>query len=453
MVESILMSQTYVIGHVNPDTDSIASAMGYAWFLHELNGEDIQAARAGAVNPQTSWVLKRLGLEAPTLINDASPKFESVSVRLDTAAPDEPLRAAWAIASRTWGIAPIVKEDGTPYGLVNGSSLFSLLSNLVGPHQLRQEMRISDILDLPCRDAANTNIPSFQGSSRIRDSILRILRADGDDFWVVDDRGKYMGISRQREALNPPRLKLILVDHNEPSQSIGAIEEAELVEILDHHRLGSSTTHVPIRFTIDVVGSTSTLVTERIEESGLSAPPNLAGLLLAGLLADTLLLNSPTTTERDKKAAERLARWAIIDGAPLEGETIESYGEHVIKAGTGITSRDPNQLVRTDTKVYQAGGLDFAIAQAEVTDLLLLKERLPFLKQALCDLRDKRGLDFAMLMVTDVVDSSSRLLLTDELPILGDLPYPKQIDGTLLAEDVVSRKKQLLPVVLGLLEG
>jgi manganese-dependent inorganic pyrophosphatase len=447
------MAQTYVIGHVNPDTDSIASAMGYAWFLHELNGEDVQAARAGAVNPQTSWVLKRLGMESPTLINDASPKFESVSVRLDTATPDEPLRAAWSIASRTWGVAPIVNEDGTPFGLVNGPSLFSLLSNLVGPHPQRQEMRLSDILDLPCRDAASTNVPLFQGSSRIRDSILRIMRAEGDDFWVVDEDGQYLGVCRQREALNPPRLRLILVDHNEPNQAIGAIEEAELVEIIDHHRLGSTTTHVPIRFTIDVVGSTSTLVTERIEESGLSAPPNLAGLLLAGLLADTLLLHSPTTTERDKQAAERLARWAFIRGAPLEGETIESYGEQVIQAGSGITSREPDQVVSTDTKVYQAGGLDFAIAQAEVTDLLMLKEKLPSLNQALCDLRDKRGLDFAMLMVTDVVDSTSRLILTDELPILGDLPYPKQSDGTLLAEDVVSRKKQLLPVILGLLEG
>jgi len=155
------MAQTYVIGHVNPDTDSIASAMGYAWFLHELNGEDVQAARAGAINPQTSWVLKRLGMEAPTLINDASPKFESVSVRLDTASPDEPLRAAWSIASRTWGVAPIVNKDGTPFGLVNGPSLFSLLSNLVGPHPQRQEMRLSDILDLPCRDAASTNVPLF----------------------------------------------------------------------------------------------------------------------------------------------------------------------------------------------------------------------------------------------------------------------------------------------------
>lgn len=447
------MSRTYVIGHVNPDTDSIASAMGYAWFLHELNGEDIQAARAGPINPQTFWVLKRLGLETPVLLNDASPRFESVSVRLDTTAPDEPLRSAWTIASRTWGVAPIVNQDGTPFGLVNGHSLFSLLSKLVGPHTSRQEMRISEILDLPCREAANISVPVFQVTSRIRDSILRILRAEGDDFWVVDEQGKYVGVCRQREALNPPRIRLVLVDHNEPNQSIGALEEAELIEILDHHRLGSTTTHVPIRFTIDVVGSTSTLVTERIEEAGFSAPPDLAGLMLAGLLADTLLLHSPTTTDRDKLASERLSRWAFIPNSPLEGETIESYGEQVIQAGSGIASREPSEVVNTDTKVYEAGGEDFAIAQAEVTSMLMLKERLPALKQALCDLRDKGGLDFALLMVTDVVEGSSLLILTDDLPILGDLPYPKQSDGTLFAEGVVSRKKQLLPVVLGLLEG
>jgi manganese-dependent inorganic pyrophosphatase len=447
------MSQTYVIGHVNPDTDSIASAMGYAWYLHELTGEDIRAARAGPVNPQTTWVLKKLGLESPLLLNDASPRFESVSVRLDTTTPDEPLREAWAIASRTWGVAPIVEEDGTPFGLVNGPSLFSLLSKLIGPHPKRQEMRIADILELPCREATNTNVPRFQASGRIRDSIQRIMRAEGDDFLVVDDDGFYIGVCRQREALNPPRLRLILVDHNEPGQAIGSLEEAELVEILDHHRLGSATTHVPIRFTIDVVGSTSTLVAERIEESGFSAPPPLAGLLLAGLLADTLVLNSPTTTDRDKQAAELLARWAFTRGAPLEAETIESYGELVIQAGSGIGSRDPSEVVNTDIKVYAAGGEDFAIAQAEVSDLVLLKERLSSLHHALCDLRDKRGLDFAMLMVTDVVGGSSRLLLTDDLPLLGELPYPKLTDGTLFAEGVVSRKKQLLPVVLGLLEG
>ena len=447
------MTRTYVIGHVNPDTDTISSAMGYAWLLRERDGEEVVAARAGPLNPQTTWVLKRLGLESPLLLNDASPRFESVSVRLDTTTPDRPLRDAWAIANRTWGVAPIVNEDGTPFGLVHGSSLFTFLSKQVGPHPRRQEMRIAEILDLPCREACDMDVPRFQATARIRDSLNRILREEGDDFWVVDENGLYVGVCRQRGVLNPPRLRLILVDHNEPNQAVGSLEEAELVEILDHHRLGTSSTHVPIRFTIDVVGSTSTLVSERIEEAGLSAPPDLAGLLLAGLLSDTLILTSPTTTERDRQAAERLERWALVKGGPLVDETLRSFGEGVLRAGSGLASRQPDEVVRTDIKMYEAGGVNFAIAQAEVTDLLQLNEHLQQLHKALCDLRDRRGLDFAMLMVTDVVRGSSRLLLTDDLPVLSEMPYPRQADGTFLAEGVVSRKKQLLPGILGLLES
>lgn len=447
------MSPTYVIGHVNPDTDSIASAMGYAWLLHERDTEEVIAARAGPLNPQTSWVLKRLGLESPLLVTDASARFETVTIRLDTTSPDRPLQDAWSIATRTWGVAPIVNEDGTPFGMVNGRSLFAFLTKLVGPHPRRQDTKIAEILEQPCREACDTNIPRFPGNGRIRDSLNRILREEGDDFWVVDETGQYAGVCRQREVLNPPRVRLIMVDHNEPGQAIGSLEEAELIEILDHHRLGNTSTHVPIRFTVDVVGSTSTLVSERIEESGLSAPPALAGLLLAGLLSDTLLLTSPTTTERDHQAADRLARWALVKGGPLTGETVNSFGEQVLHAGSGLASRNLNEVVNTDIKVYEAGGMNFAISQVEVTDLLQLKEHLEPLKQALCDLRDKRGLDFAMLMVTDVVRGSSRLLLTDDLPVLSELPYEKLPDGTLRANGVVSRKKQLLPVVLGLLES
>ncbi len=447
------MSRTYVIGHVNPDTDAIAAAMGYAWLLREQDGEGAIAARTGALNPQTTWVLRRLGLESPLLLNDASPRFVSVVRRLNTTTPDALLRDAWAIASRTWGVAPVVNDDGTPYGLVNGRSLFAFINRLVGTHPRRQELRIAEILDLPCREACDTDVPRFQVNKRIRDSINRILRQEGDDFWVVDEDGLYVGVCRQRDVLNPPRLRLILVDHNEPSQALGALDEAELVEILDHHRLGNVSTHIPIRFTIDVVGSTSTLISERIEEAGLSAPPALAGLMLAGCLSDTLVLTSPTTTERDNQAAERLGRWAFVRGGPLAGETIDDFGERVLQAGSGIAARDPKEIVRSDLKLYAAGGLNFAIAQVEVTDLLQLGEHLASLREALTDLRDRRGLDMAMLMVTDVVRGTSRLLLTDDHPILSDLPYPPQPDGTRLASGVVSRKKQLLPVVLGLLEN
>jgi manganese-dependent inorganic pyrophosphatase len=347
----------------------------------------------------------------------------------------------------------VVNADGTPYGLVTGYSLFDYLGRLVGTHKHRQEMRISEILDLTCREACDTEVPQFQAGMRIRDVVNRILREEHNDFIIVDEKGLYVGVTRQRDVLNPPRLRVILVDHNEPGQALGALDEAELVEILDHHRLGNRSTHVPIRFTVDIVGSTSTLVSERIEEAGLSAPPALAGMLLAGLLSDTLILTSPTTTARDRRAAERLGRWAFVMTGPLKGESVQSSGRQVIQAGAGLSSRDPQEIVSTDIKIYTAGGLHFVIAQAEVTDLIQLDEHRARLHDALNELRERRGLDFAMLMITDVVDNTSRLILANPPPILADLPYPKLPDGTLRADGVVSRKKQLLPVLLGLLEA
>jgi manganese-dependent inorganic pyrophosphatase len=447
-----MAERVFVIGHLNPDTDSVAAAIGYAWLLRERDGLETVASRAGAVNPQTAWALKRAGLEAPILLNDASPRFEAVTRRLDTTRPDTPLREAWAIASRTWGVAPVVNEDDTPRGLITGSSLFAFVNETIGPSRLRTDIGLAELLDAPCGEACRKDVPRFQAKDRIRDSLQRILREEGDDFFVVDEKGLYAGVCRQRDLLNPPRLRVVLVDHNEPRQAIANIEEAELLEILDHHRLGNPSTHVPIKFTVDIVGSTSTLVSEQVEEAGLAAPPAIAAMLLAGLLSDTLNLTSPTTAERDRKAAERLGRWAFARGGPLAGEKVDSFGRQVLAASAGLSARKPEEVVNTDLKQYEAGGRRFAIAQAEVTDLLQVDEHRSALQEALAALRDKRGLDFAMLMVTDVVRGSSRLLAAGEPPELSDLPYPPTADGTRLAEGVVSRKKQLLPVVLGLLE-
>jgi len=235
-------------------------------------------------------------------------------------------------------------------------------------------------------------------------------------------------------------------------QAVGALQDAALLEILDHHRLGNASTHVPINSTVDIVGSTSTLVSERIEDAGLSAPPALAGVLLAGLLSDTLILKSPTTTPRDHRAADRLGRWAFVRNGPLAGETVASWGQQVLRAGSGLATRDPDEVVSTDLKLYEAGGYKFAIAQVEVTDLLQLDEHRLHLTESLAALQKSRGLDFAMMMVTDVVDTSSRLILVNAPLLLNDLPYPPLPDGTRQAPGVVSRKKQLLPAVLGLLE-
>jgi manganese-dependent inorganic pyrophosphatase len=243
-----------------------------------------------------------------------------------------------------------------------------------------------------------------------------------------------------------------LVDHNEQEQAVGALDEAELLEIIDHHRLGNPFTRAPIRFTTEVVGSTSTIIAERIIEAGLSAPGDIAGILLAGIFSDTLFFTSPTTTQRDKKVADRISRWAFSANSPLNGDNLDSFGEAVIKAGAGISTRDPDEIVTTDTKTYTSGGFNFGIAQAEVTDLMQVDKHLVELEEALDRLRVSRALDFTMLMVTDVVQSSSRLIIINPPPVLDELPYPANQDGTRFAKGVVSRKKQLLPVILSLLE-
>ena len=331
--------------------------------------------------------------------------------------------------------------------------MFDFLNRLVGPNPQNTGVQISDMMDYPCKEAADVNVAQFNGSTRIKDVIHRVLRVEGDEFWVVDEKGLYQGICKQRDLLNPPRLKLILVDHNEPSQAIASLEEAEILEILDHHRLGNPSTRIPIRFTVDIVGSTSTLVSEKMADAGLSAPPAIAGVMLAGLLSDTLVLKSPTTTERDRKAAERLSRWAFTTDSPLYGETLQSYGKQVLSAGSGITVRSPEEIVSNDLKVYTDGGYKFAIAQVEVSDLYEFSTHTEEFRDALIALRDSKALDFAMLMVTDVVRGSSRILIVQPTAVLDDLPYAVQADGTFLAEGVVSRKKQLLPAVLGLLEA
>lgn len=446
------ISATHVVGHVNPDTDSVAAAVGYAWLLAEQQGRAITPARAGGLNRQTSWALERLGLEPPRLLVDAAPRFAAVARRLETVEPSRALSEAWGVASRS-GTCPLVHGDGRPAGLITGLSLFAHLVRQVGQDPQRQQLTLAEFLQSPCLEAADPEVPLFRAEARIRDRLKQVLREEHDDFWVVDEQGRYVGICRKPDLLDPPRLELILVDHNEARQSVGALEEAVVLEVLDHHRLDTSPTRLPIRFHVDPVGSTSTLVSERTAQADVSPPPALAGLLLAGLLSDTLLLRSPTTTERDRRAAKRLGGWALVPGSPLEGESVESFGRQLLAAGSGLATRAPAEVVSTDLKLYSAGDRRFGVAQVEVTDMHEVSENLERLNGALGALREQRGLDLCLLMVTDIIGGSSRLLCSGEEVPLDGLPYPRLPDGTLDARGVVSRKKQLLPALLTELEG
>ena len=271
MDRSAAITPVYVIGHLNPDTDAIAAAMGYAWLLRERDGLNAIAARAGGLNAQTAWVLKTAGLEPPRLISDASPRFERIARTLPPILPERPLREAWAVAATSRTGAPVVAADGRPVGLVTGDSVFRFLSRQMDQRLDLDNVSVSRLLSVPCREAMDADGPRFPMGMRVRDGRARVVRDERDDFIVTRDDGTYYGVVRSPDVLNPPRMRIILVDHNEPAQALGALDEAELVEVLDHHRLGNPATNSPIPFTTDPVGSTSTLVSERMAAAGLQA--------------------------------------------------------------------------------------------------------------------------------------------------------------------------------------
>jgi len=430
-----MQTKTYVIGHVNPDTDSIASAMGYAWLLHERDGVDTVAARAGAINPQSAWVLKQLKLEAPVLLTDASPRFESVMQRLDSIHPDSQLGKAWTLASRTGGVAPVVGEDGKPYGIVNGFSLFRYFADTLGPRP--GDTTVREMMSAPCKDAADTDVPKYPANGHIRDFLNRILRDEDDDYWVIDENGLYLGIARQRDILNPPRLKIILVDHNELSQAVQGADEVEIIEIIDHHRLGSMATQQPILFRNEPVGSTCTIVADCFFRHGVEMPRAIAGLMLAGVVSDTLNLTSPTTTTRDMEILKKLEELSQVNA--------REFTEKLFASGSLLTLKPAPQAITTDCKEYAEAGVKFSVAQIEEIGFEQFWKRKEEILGALENYRAGRAYLFSTLLVTDVTTQCSLLLVVGDEKFIRRIDHPRLEPGIYELRDVVSRKKQLLP--------
>jgi manganese-dependent inorganic pyrophosphatase len=446
----------YVVGHRNPDTDSVTSAIGYAWLLHERDKLDTQAARAGQINPQTAFALRTFDVDLPPLLSDASPRFGSVTRAIEPLTPDRPLQEAWALLARTGRVAPVVDANRAPFGLVTGASVFNFLSahavvKLGASPDALGQIPFGQVLATPCGDAVERDAPRFEASARIKDALPRLLRDERDTFWIVDD-GRYAGVCWKSDLLHPPRTRLILIDHNETGQMISGLDEAELLEVLDHHRLANPPTHMPIAFHVDPVGSSSTLVAERAMRSGLTVPRPIAGALLSGLLSDTLVLKSPTTTARDRVAAVQLATWAFPDQSDPYKAMLD-YGWQLLQAGAGLESRSTESIVSGDYKEYDSAGLRFGVAQVEVTDMLEIESRLDELRAALCAMEKNRGLNFAALMVTDIVGGTSRLLTCLDSHYLDGLPYPRRHDGTFEMPGIVSRKKQLIPAIFSALQA
>lgn len=271
-----------------------------------------------------------------------------------------------------------------------------------------------------------------------------VERSSQPVFPVVGDDGGLIGLAFKSDIINPPRPQLVLVDHNELGQAVPGAEEAEIVEVLDHHRLGGGLKSTqPIRFVNEPVGSTCTLVARQFRAAGIVPTPAIALCMASGIISDTLHLRSPTTTDVDREVLAWLAGQCDVD--------LDRYTREFFEIGSALRSKTPADVIREDCKEFSEHGVRFSISQIEETGFDLFWERKDDLRTALEAFAEKQRLDFAALLVTDVVSNGSLLLLSKESEAFEDINYPR-LDRSLYAlESIVSRKKQLLPLISQLL--
>lgn len=257
---------------------------------------------------------------------------------------------------------------------------------------------------------------------------------------AVMDKGEFIGYVTRRCFLETPKNNVIMVDHNEPAQSVKGIESANVVEIIDHHRLDAVSTALPIFIAAEPLGSTCTIVYQQYLRHGIMPDQEMAKVLLTGIIADTLILRSPTTTASDISTAESLARLAKVP-------SIDEFGEKLFSITDNLATQDPEKMILSDFKTYDSGGVRMGVGQCEVTTLTNIDEYAERYLEKLNHIAGAQGLDWTLLMVTDVLREMS-ILLTSDYKANRDLPYAKIKDGMYNMPGVMSRKKQLLPTLL-----
>lgn len=271
-------------------------------------------------------------------------------------------------------------------------------------------------------------------------------RASQPIFPVTDDAGKLVGIASKTDLINPPKPRLVLVDHNEISQAVDGAEEADILEVVDHHRLGGSLkTTQPIKLTMEPVGSTCTMIARQFHNARLTPEPGIAICMASGIISDTLFLRSPTTTEVDRD----MLYWL----EPLCGIDLEAYAQEFFAIGSALRTCTPSQVVREDCKEFTESKHRFTISQIEEIGFDLFWNRKDELQAALNELCQAKGLEFSALLVTDIVSNSSLLLMSQEPPGWEAINYPRVDRKLYKLDNVVSRKKQLLPLISRLLES
>lgn len=292
---------------------------------------------------------------------------------------------------------------------------------------------------VPVFKVANTSLKALHAKDLLTNVKKEILSSPLRLLPVVDDENKVIGIMSEIDLHNEPDLEIALVDHNELSQAVDGIENYTITEIIDHHRIGPAPTKSPITFINMPLGSTSTIISKLFIENKIEIPVKIASLLLSGILSDTLILKSATTTQTDVEIAKILGK--------ITGLEIQSFGEEIIKAGSRIKDRTALQIIAQDLKEYTEAGETFTVSQIEVDGTQeILRRKEEFIAQLEEQKKERKAL-FSALLVTDISNLNSLMLIAGEKKFMDFLHFPKVEEQIFFLKDVVSRKKQLIPII------
>ena len=412
------MSKIYITGHRNPDMDSLCSAYAYASLKNQVDKNNTYiAVRIGSLTKSIQKFFDSIGAKAPVYKNHIYPTVKDVI--LD---PGERIDANMPLTSLSKFYND---ENPSSYPIYDGDEFLGLLT----------------IDDIAMWFIQNVEKDGKIGSVPL---IKDILKKRDDKFDATDlfEDGNYIGYVTRRCFLDAPKHNVILVDHNEASQSIKGLETANIVEIIDHHRLGALKTILPIYMDVEPLGSTCTIVYQQFLKHGKKPTETEAKVLLAGLISDTVILKSPTTTPTDVETAGELTKLAKVD--------LNEFAEKMFSSMGGLTADIANEKIESDFKIYAENGISVGIGQCEVVTLRDLDSYKDAYLKTLDEVRQKNSLNWAMLMITDVIKETSVLLTTD-FKLNKNIQYKKLENNIYDMPGVLSRKKQLLPDILSLI--
>lgn len=427
------MSKIFITGHKNPDLDSVCSAYGYARLMNLQDPDNTYIPiRCGHLSSSVRTILENLDIDIPKYKRDVFPKVGDVLMNSDYRidANDELTVVAAIYEKNNPSAIPVYDKD----------EFFGLLTvDDITNWTMRELAKDNKITKIPkVRHIMTEQAPPVDRHELFEDARTLLQNSAKRGLAVYDDN-EYIGYVTRRCFLKCPKNNVILVDHNEPRQSIQGIETANIIGIVDHHRLDAIKTDQPIFIDAEPLGSTCTIVYQQYIRNNRTPDPVTAKVLLTGLISDTLILKSPTTTDKDVVAAHVLAS--------ISGVNLEQYGLEMFTLVEGLKKRDPESAISSDFKIYTEKGIRIGIGQCEVTQLNDLNDYSDAYAEGLDLVKTKNGLDWAVLMITDVIHEHSALICTKHkatrhLPYKSTGPYLYDMPG------VMSRKKQLLPEIL-----